>query len=292
MTGLEHIDIKTNGMHLHTVQAGPQDGPLVVLLHGFPEFWYGWRNQLEPLAEAGYRVVAPDQRGYNLSDKPPGAAAYRVELLAADVVGLIDALGREKAYLAGHDWGAAVAWEVALAYPQRLEKLAIFNVPHLDVMMRFLRGSFSQLRKSWYIFFFQIPVLPEWVLSLNQCANARRMMRASSKPGSFTEADLDEYVKAWQQPGALTGMINWYRAAFRGGARGLWRLAKTPPRRVTAPTLILWGKKDVALSYEMVQPSLDLCDNGRLVTFERATHWVQHDEAEAVTRNLLQFFQP
>ena len=115
MTGLEHIDIQTNGMHLHTVQAGPQDGPLVVLLHGFPEFWYSWRNQLEPLAEAGYRVVAPDQRGYNLSDKPPGMAAYRVELLAADVVGLIDALGREKAYLAGHDWGAAVACGIAVA---------------------------------------------------------------------------------------------------------------------------------------------------------------------------------
>jgi epoxide hydrolase 4 len=176
-----HAMIKTNGVNLHVVQVGPENGPLAILLHGFPEYWRGWKNQLDPLAEAGYWVIAPDQRGYNLSDKPKGVNAYQVSTLAADVVGLIDVLGREKAYLVGHDWGAAVAWEVAIRYPQRLEKLAILNVPHPDVMQKFLLSNMHQVRKSWYIFFFQIPGLPEWTMSRNNYANMRRMMKGSGK---------------------------------------------------------------------------------------------------------------
>lgn len=287
----EHRYVKANAVNLHLIQAGPQEGPLLILLHGFPEFWYGWRRQIEPLAKAGYRVIVPDQRGYNLSDKPKSIASYSTDKLAADVIGLMDALGREKAYLAGHDWGAAVAWQTAITYPQRLEKLAILNVPHLDVMTRFVLSDFTQFRKSWYIYFFQIPGLPEWLLRRNDCANARRMLSASSKPGSFSEVDLDEYVKAWSQPGALISMINWYRAALRHGLGGPWNPRKATPRRVHVPTLILWGKNDIALSHAMAQPSLDLCNDGQLVFFENATHWVQHDEAEAVTNHLLQFFQ-
>ena len=287
----EHCSIRANGVNLHLVQAGPQDGPSLILLHGFPEFWYGWRRQIKPLAQAGFRVIVPDQRGYNLSDKPKGIASYSTDKLATDVIGLIDVLGHEKAYLAGHDWGAGVAWQTALSYPQRLEKLAILNVPHLDVMTRFLLSNFAQFRKSWYIYFFQIPGLPEWLLSRNNCANARRMLSASSNPGSFSEADLDEYAKAWRQPGALTGMINWYRAALRQGLASAWNRREATLRRIHVPTLILWGKNDVALSHAMAQPSLDLCDEGRLIFFENATHWVQHDEAEAVTKHLLQFFQ-
>ena len=287
---LEKTTIPTNGIRLHVVQSGPVDGPLVILLHGFPEYWGGWHRQIGPLAAAGFHVLVPDQRGYNLSDKPPGIAAYTIDQLVADVIGLIDASGCEKACLAGHDWGAAVAWETALRYPQRLEKLAILNVPHLDVMQRFLLSDFEQFRKSWYIYFFQIPGLPEWLLRRDTCANARRMMRASSNPDTFSDADLDGYVEAWSQPGALTAMINWYRAMFRRGIQGPKDPNKIPLRRVSVPTLLLWGMHDLALSLRMAQPSIDLCDQGRLVFFEDATHWVQHDQAEAVTQHLIEFF--
>ena len=149
--------IETNGIRLHVAQAGSDDKPLVILLHGFPEFSYGWRKQIPYLVEAGYRVWAPDQRGYNLSDKPEGLAAYSIDELAADVIGLIDAAGEKKVFLVGHDWGAAVAWWVAAKYPERLKKLITLNVPHHSVMRKTLRSNFSQLRKSWYIGFFQIP---------------------------------------------------------------------------------------------------------------------------------------
>ena len=281
---IEHHYIETNGIRLHVAQAGPADGPLVILLHGFPEFWYGWRRQIEPLARAGYRVWAPDQRGYNLSDKPQGLAAYDIAELARDVVGLIDASGRQKCFLAGHDWGAAVAWTVALSYPERIEKLAILNVPHPAVMFRTLRSSPAQLRKSWYMFFFQIPLLPEAMLRTNDWAGAVEMLRRSSLPGSFTEQDFEQYRQAWWRKGAFTSMLNWYRAIIQHPP------AMPADPRLRLPTLVLWGKRDIALSHEMAQLSIDLCEDGQLIFFENATHWVQHDEAEAVTAYLIGFF--
>lgn len=286
---LEDTFVQTPHLRLHVVQAGPLDGPPVVLLHGFPEFWYGWRRQIPTLAQAGYRVIVPDQRGYNQSDKPLGVAQYAVHHLAADVIGLLDALGQKQVYLAGHDWGAAVAWETALRYPERVARLAILNVPHPDVMTRYLLIDARQALRSWYIFFFQIPGLPEWLLSRNRFVALRRMMQASAKPAAFTPADLERYVQAWGQPGALTAMLHWYRAAARSGARYGGRVLRRP-RRVQPSTLVLWGEGDIALRAEMAWPSVDLCRDGRLVTFPQATHWVQHDEAEAVSRQLLQFF--
>jgi epoxide hydrolase 4 len=271
-------------------QAGPADGKLVLLLHGFPDFWYGWRHQIAPLAQAGFHVVVPDQRGYNLSDKPNGVPAYQIGRLAKDVIGLLDALGVQEACIAGHDWGAAVAWETAMRYPERVKKLAILNVPHPDVMQRHLRGSWGQMRKSWYIFFFQIPWLPEAMLSGRGYGNLIQLLKRSGKAGTFDERDLPAYIQAWSQPGALTAMINWYRAVLRGGVTSTGLVEKKGARRVKPPALILWGKRDVALSSEMVQPSLELCDQGRLVFFDQATHWVQLDEAGAVTHHLLEFF--
>jgi pimeloyl-ACP methyl ester carboxylesterase len=271
-------------------QAGPADGKLVLLLHGFPDFWYGWRQQIAPLAQAGFHVVVPDQRGYNLSDKPNGVPAYQIGRLAKDVIGLLDALGVQEACIAGHDWGAAVAWETAMRYPERVKKLAILNVPHPDVMQRHLRGSWGQMRKSWYIFFFQIPWLPEAMLSGRGYGNLIQLLKRSGKAGTFDERDLPAYIQAWSQPGALTAMINWYRAVLRGGVTSTGLVEKKGARRVKPPALILWGKRDVALSSEMVQPSLELCDQGRLVFFDQATHWVQLDEAGAVTHHLLEFF--
>lgn len=274
----------TNGVNLHVVAAGAKDGPLVILLHGFPEFWYGWRKQMPALAAAGYAVWAPDQRGYNRSDKPAGIDAYNIDALAQDILGLIDASGREQVYLVGHDWGAAVAWWVAGNHPERIQKLAILNVPHPQVMRRTVMEDTEQRKKSWYIFFFQIPWLPERLLSQNDYTNMVRMLKGSSRRGAFSDAELTAYRQAWAQPGALTAMLHWYRAAVRNQAR-----AQTLGR-IRVPTLMIWGANDIALSRVMAQESVDLCDRGRLVFLEEASHWVQHEEAETVNRLLLEFF--
>jgi pimeloyl-ACP methyl ester carboxylesterase len=288
MDNLNKQHIETNGIRLHVVQAGPEDGPLVILLHGFPEFWYGWRHQVEALAAAGYRCWAPDQRGYNLSDKPKGVNAYHLDTLAGDILGLMDAAGQDKAVVIGHDWGAVVAWHLATHHAERVEKLGILNVPHPSIIAQTLRRSRSQLRKSWYMFFFQIPWLPEWLLGRNDAQGARELLRRSGMPGSFTEEDLEHYRAAWTQSGALKSMINWYRSAIRTWFGYSFRSDPKLPH-ITVPTLMLWGVQDTALGYEMAQPSIDLCEDGELVPFEDATHWVQHDEAEAVTQRLLAF---
>jgi pimeloyl-ACP methyl ester carboxylesterase len=275
--------VSTGDVRLHVVEAGPADGPLVILLHGFPEFWYGWRRQIGPLAAAGYRVLAPDQRGYNTSDKPGRVRDYGIDLLARDVVGLIDACGRQRCSLVGHDWGAAVGWWTAIRYPQRLDRLAILNVPHPIVMRRQLRRSMSQLRKSWYMFFFQLPWLPEKLLSLRRYRSALDGLRGTSRPGSFTDADLLQYVDAWSQPGAMTTMIHWYRAMLRVPP------GKLESIRVRVPTQIIWGARDRFLGADMVEPSAALCDNVRAHFLEEATHWVQHDEFQQVNDLLLHF---
>ncbi len=282
---LEHHTVTTNGVNLHVAQIGPQDGPLLILLHGFPEFWYGWHAHLQPFAEAGYRVWAPDQRGYNLSDKPRGIAAYQIDTLANDIVGLIDAAGREQAFVVGHDWGAAVAWWLALRHPERVQKLGILNVPHPVVLTSFLRHNLGQLRKSWYIFFFQIPNLPERLIARDNWAFGVRSLKGSSRRGTFSDADLDLYRRAWAQPGAITSMINWYRA-----------IVQRPPKlngspRIKVPTLVIWGAQDRFLSAALAQPSVDLCDDGRLVMIPEATHWVQHEEVARVNALLQGFLQ-
>ena len=219
---------------------------------------------------------APDQRGYNLSDKPVGIAAYTLDELAADVIGLIDAAGQEKACIVGHDWGASVAWWMAAKYPARVERMVVINVPHGSVIAKNLRRNFAQMRKSWYILFFQLPWLPEALAQLRNWNVLTQALRMSSRPGTFTDEDLEAYRQAWSQPRAYTSMLNWYRAVVQ---RHL-----TPPEspRITVPTLLIWGAQDRFLAREMAQQSIDLCDDGRLVFVEEATHWVQHEEAERV----------
>ncbi|GAB4505027.1 MAG: alpha/beta hydrolase [Anaerolineales bacterium] len=280
----EHASIVANGICLHVVLAGPPDGPPVLLLHGFPEFWFGWRKQIPALVRAGYRVIAPDQRGYNLSDKPKGIHAYRLDILVADILGLMDALGYEQVNLVGHDWGAAVAWALAMRYPERLHKLGILNVPHPSVMLNFLRrGDPEQWRRSWYIFAFQLPFLPEALLRARNWRNLERALRGSGKIHTFSKEEVAEYKGAWSQSGALTAMLHWYRAMLR------YRPTWTGDLRIHVPTLILWGMQDVALSHRMARLSLDYCQDGKLILFEDATHWVQHDAAEEVNQLLLEF---
>jgi pimeloyl-ACP methyl ester carboxylesterase len=281
-----HRTIATNGIRLHAVEAGPADGPLVLLLHGFPEIWYGWRHQIEPLAAAGFHVLVPDQRGYNLSDKPRRVADYNLDLLALDVLGLIDEAGAAKARVVAHDWGGVVGWWLGVKHPHRLERLALLNIPHPKVMRQTLIASPRQRRKSAYIFFFQLPWLPERALRRDHFAYLAKALQATSRPGTFSDADLDLYRQAWAQPGALRAMLHWYRAALRS------RPQSPGGSRVRGvPTLLLWGAKDRALGREMAQPSIDLCDNGRLEFFEEASHWLQHEEPEEVNRRLLEFLR-
>lgn len=281
---IEETYIETNHIRLHVVETGPKSGLPVILLHGFPEYWRGWIKQIPTLVEAGCRVIIPDQRGYNLSDKPRGVKAYNMHELVNDIIGLIDALNYEKVNLVGHDWGAAVAWMSAIWKPERIHRLGIINVPHPAVMRRFLLRDIEQIFRSWYIFFFQLPSLPEASLRAADWYGASHAMRRSGK-NTFSDEDIKKYKEAWSQPGAMTAMINWYRAAAR------YRRWIPEDPRVKVPTLMLWGMKDITLTHRMARPSMDYCDDGRLLFFPEATHWVQHEEAEQVNHSLVDFIK-
>lgn len=269
-----------NGLDLHVVAAGERGDPLVVFLHGFPEFWYEWEEFIEPFVEAGYRVLIPDQRGYNRSDKPPGVASYRIDKLSGDIQELIATEGRESAHVIGHDWGAAVAWDLALRRPESLERLGIINVPHPTVFEQTLKSNPTQMRKSWYMFVFQLPWLPEWYLARTGFGFFQRTMRGGSRPKAFNKTDFERYRSAWSKDGALSAMISWYRALFR--------YSQDPPREtVEAPTMVLWGENDQALIPEMASRSMDYCDNGELKMFPDATHWLPHEYPSRVVDHLL-----
>lgn len=283
-TPVETLFFQNASVRLHAITAGPKEGPVVVLLHGFPEFWYGWRRQIESLAAAGFRVIVPDQRGYNLSSKPPGVAAYALTELVSDVIFIADQLGQEKIFLAGHDWGAAVGWSIALLHPQRIAKLVVLNVPHPSVMRKFLSTRPHQLLLSWYMFFFQLPWLPEALFSAFHFRVGVRALLRSSRPGTFTPDDLAQYRSAWSQPGSLRGMINWYRALFRSRV-------KFPDRNVRVPTRILWGERDAFLLAEMARESLRYCTSAELFTFASASHWLQHEEPVRVSDLMIDFFR-
>jgi pimeloyl-ACP methyl ester carboxylesterase len=268
-----------NGVSLHVVCAGSPDDPLVVLLHGFPEFWYGWRRYIVPLVDAGYRVLVPDQRGYNRSDKPAGVYPYRITELSRDIVDLIATEGHDTAHVIGHDWGAAVGWDLALRYPDAVDRLGIINVPHPTVFQRTLTSNLTQLRKSWYMLLFQIPRLPEWYIRRSDYDPLEAGL-AEARAGAFTETDFVQYRRAWAETGALTAMLNWYRA--------LLRHREDPPReQVQAPTLILWGENDQALVPEMAPKSLEYCTEGNLERFPDATHWLPHENPDRVSSLLV-----
>lgn len=278
----EHTFVQANGLRFHVVQAGPVDGPVALLLHGFPEFWRGWAGQIDALAAAGYRVWVPDQRGYGESDKPQGVDAYDLETLADDVCALIRSTGRGAVTLLGHDWGGAVSWRVAARNPELVERLVIVNSPHLAVMLRHMSTGRQRLR-SWYMHFFRIPRLPERLLSRHDFRGLARVLTKSSRPGAFSNAELALYREAWRRPGALTAMLDWYRALMRSRSR------IHAGARIPMPTLLLWGVQDEALGIEMAAPSIALCDQGELQRIEGAGHWVLHEEGVDVSRRILAF---
>ena len=283
---MAHRWIDVGGLRLHCVEAGT--GPLVVLLHGFPEFWYAWRHQIPALADAGYRVVAPDLRGYNTSDKPSRVRDYRPRVLVQDVADLIVALGAGSAAVAGHDWGGGLAWLLAMQHPKRVERLVLLNAPH---PVRFLKGLRSprQLRRSWYILAFQLPWLPERLVAARDFQALRWIFRHQpTRPGAFTAQDIDRYVAAAAQPGALRAAINYYRAAFRANplaqAHGL--------RRVDIPTLIIWGDQDRSLGRELAEPDRAWVPDVRVERIAEASHWVQADDPEQVNQLMVDFLEP
>ncbi len=298
MTALDH-DLRhgyadLGEVRLHYVETGPEDGRPVVLLHGFPDFWYSWRHQLPALAAAGFRAIAPDMRGYNLSSKPRGVPAYEPRRLAADIRDLIRERGFERACVAGHDWGAAVAWALAMGHPEVMERLAILNVPHPRLMLEALRRPGRQLAKSWYMFFFQLPWLPERAVRAGDWRAFRYGFERDARPGAFTPADIDRYREAWSQPGAATATINYYRASMRrppalkrAGGSGSGGLGP-----VTAPTLVIWGEHDRYLSSALAEPRReDVPGLTRVVRIPEASHWVQHDEPERVSELLIGHFK-
>ncbi|ODR82048.1 epoxide hydrolase [Haladaptatus sp. W1] len=291
MPELTHDDAIVNGVRLHYVEAG--DGPLVLLLHGFPEFWYSWREQIPALAADGYRVVAPDMRGYNDSEKPHGVDAYRTDELVADVTGLIDHFGEETAHVVGHDWGGAVAWQVGIDRPERVDKLAVMNAPHPGRFREVLRTP-SQLRRSWYIFFFQLPWLPELFLSARGYESIENIFTDTpTNPNAFTDDDVRRYVEAAAKPGALTGSINYYRALFRQSVPTQLRSlvgGSNDSFDVRVPTMLIWGTEDFALGNELTEGLDRWIPDLRIERLPGASHWVQNDRPERVSDLLVEFF--
>jgi pimeloyl-ACP methyl ester carboxylesterase len=283
---MAHRWVDVGELRLHCVEAGT--GPLVVLLHGFPEFWYAWRHQLPALADAGYRVVAPDLPGYNTSDKPPRVRDYQPRVLAQNLADLILALGANSAAVAGHDWGGALAWLLAMHHPERVQRLIVLNAPH---PIRFLKGLTSprQLLRSWYILAFQLPWLPERLIAARDFQALRRALRQQpTRPGAFTAQDIDRYVAAAAQPGALRAAINYYRAAVR--ANLLAQMHNL--RRVDIPTLIIWGDQDRYLGRELAEPDRAWVPEVRVERIPQASHWVQADSSERVNQLMVDFLRP
>ncbi len=285
MTDFVHRETTINGLRFHYVEAGA--GPLVVLLHGFPEFWYSWRFQIAALAEAGFHVITPDLRGYNKSDKPHGKDQYRIDLLAEDVARLIRKTSQQRATVVGHDWGGGIAWKVVNAFPKLVERLIILNAPHPATFLREMK-TLTQLLKSWYIFFFQLPYIPEIMFRAGNFALMDRSLRREPvREHAFTTQDIAEYKAALSQPGALTAGINYYRANFRDfWSRPTWF---TDP--ITQPTLIIWGEQDRYLGIRLLEGLDEWVPDIRIERIPQASHWVQIDAFERVNELILNFMK-
>lgn len=276
--------VTVNGVRLHLVEEG--SGPSVLLLHGFPEFWYSWRLQIAALSAAGFRVLAPDMRGYNLSEKPRGVGAYAMEHLVADIAALLREEAGGNAHVVGHDWGGVVAWRLAAIHPELIGKLAILNAPHPAAYRQLLMSGIEQWLRSWYVFGFQVPWLAEASIKAGDFKLFQRaLQRQPTNPTAFTDADIKRYKEAWSQPGAITGGLNYYRAALRYP-----QMINQPPQEVTAPTLVIWGERDPFLSLRLLQHLDRWVPKLRIERLPQISHWVQNDAAEEVNRLLIEWF--
>ncbi len=279
-SGIRMRFVEANGLRFELAECDAADGGtgrLALCLHGFPELNFSWRAQMPMLAARGWRVWAPNMRGYGASDKPGGVAAYRMDGLAQDVAALIDASGAAEVMLVAHDWGALVAWHFAIKKLRPLRRLVIMNVPHPKCAQREIRRWY-QLKKSWYVFFFQLKLLPEWFLTRDNAAAIRRSFSGwTATPANFPPAVLQVYADAARRDGAMTAMINYYRALLR-----------TPDARrigngvVDVPTLMIWGEEDGALDIRCTEGTGDYVPDFELHTLPGMSHWVQQDAPDAV----------
>jgi epoxide hydrolase 4 len=278
--GLRHRFVAANGLRFHLVEAG--SGPLVLLLHGFPEFWYSWRRQI-PTLVTRFRVVSVDLRGYNLSDKP--ASGYDVRTLASDVPALIGALGERRAHVVGHDWGGMLAWTAAAHHPEAVDRLAILNAPHPAAFLRELTHNPRQWLKSWYIGLFQVPGLADWLLRRRHARLVSTALRGSARDSSaFSDADLAAYRRAASRPGAIEAALAYYRALV---AASPWdQVRQLPP--IAAPTLLIWGMHDTALVPDLTEGVEAWVPSVRVVRIADASHWVHHERPDEVNRLLLE----
>ncbi|MGO8999451.1 MAG: alpha/beta fold hydrolase [Polyangiaceae bacterium] len=275
-------DVDTGQVRLRCAVMGPDRGEVVLLLHGFPECGESWRDVGGRLAREGYRVVMPDMRGYGGSEKPRGVESYAVEHLVGDVVGLVEAMGARRAHVVGHDWGGVVAWWTAMLRPEMIDRLAIVNAAHPVAYLAAMHTA-AQLRRGWYVYLFQLPWLPEWVLGLRDYEAVRKVFEEDG----IGPEEIDPCVASMRQPGARSAALAYYRAAVRGRISG-----KEPKARpIHLPTLVVWGEKDRFLVPTLAEPPRELVPRARVVRLPEATHWAQIDAAESVARELLAHFR-
>jgi epoxide hydrolase 4 len=274
--------VVTDGIALHVTIAG--EGPPIVLLHGFPENWWSWRFQIAVLARAGYTVWAPDLRGYNQSDRPEPIGAYDIRHLVSDAAALVRATGSVRAHVMGHDWGGIVAWTLAGYHPELIDRLVILNAPHMAIYARKVWRS-TQLLRSAYVPFFATPALPERVLRARDFMLLRRSVRALAvRAQAIGEPDIDCYVDALRQPGALRAALAYYRANMRGDA-----MRRAGAARIPAETLVIWAMNDPALSPALLEGIHDVAPRARVHRIENCGHWVQAEAASEVNGVVLRF---
>lgn len=280
-----HESIHVGNLKMHYVASG--EGPLMVMIHGFPEFWYSWRHQIPAMSER-FRVIAPDMRGYNQTEKPLGIGNYKLSVLMEDVRGLIEALGEKKAVIVAHDWGGAVAWSFAMSYPEMTEKLIVMNCPPPRVMMKHVMRNPSQLRRSYYMFLFQIPFLPEIALRLGNYRLIEKAFRGwAIDKSAFSDEDIRFYKEAASKPFAMTCAINYYRAAFRypSNLPLLMNMGK-----VKCPTLVIWAEEDKALGKEMTYDFKNEVEGPLTIEYiPKCSHWVQQEKPYEVNGHLRSF---
>lgn len=276
--------VRANGLSFHVLAAGGGDR-LALFLHGFPELGFSWRHQLPVVAREGYLAWAPDLRGYGRTDRPHGLQEYAIEKLMDDVAGLIDASGCRETVLIAHDWGGVIAWYFALRRVRPLSKLVLMNLPHPAVFDRVLRSGWRQRLRSWYVLFFQLPWLPEKLLGARRGRMVTEAFRGMAvHKERFPEDVLDVYRQAALQPGALTAMVDYYRALVRGGGANRMRSLGFP--RIDVPTLMIWGEQDTALGVELTVGTEDFVSDFTLHRLPDASHWVQQDAPDEVNARL------
>ena len=271
--------ITSNGIRLHYVTQG--EGPLMVMMHGFPEFWYSWRHQIPEFAK-DYKVVALDLRGYNESDKPQQQSAYVMSELVKDVEGVIRGLGYERCVLVGHDWGGAIAWNFAYAHPDMVERLIVLNLPHPAKFAEGLRTP-QQLFRSLYAFFFQVPALPEFLLQWSDYRVIESAFKGMAiNKSAFTQADIEAYKDAASRRGALTAMLNYYRSAFTSMGSTDWSVLQVP-------TLMIWGEEDTALGKELTYETEKYVRDFQIRYIPNCSHWVQQEQPALVNQYMREF---